>query len=235
MKLETLTAPSLKDLFVKTIQDAIISGELAIGEVLPTEREFAEQMNISRSVVNGGLNELQSRGFIEIKPRKGAVVADYIYTGNINTLTALMEYKGIAFTKESVRSILEIRKFTELMVVDRICGTATEKDLEVLGMLLGEMAEAKNPHEAAICAFNFWHELAYRSGDIIVPLGIQSFKAPVITLWERYCRKYGIDAMVENNRQLFSYISEQDVVSARALVIDYMDKTIEGNLEIYDT
>ena len=95
MKLEQLTAPSLRDLFVKTIQDAIISGELKIGEVLPTEREFAEQMNISRSVVNSGLNELQNRGFIEIKPRKGAVVADYIYTGNINTLTALMEYKGI--------------------------------------------------------------------------------------------------------------------------------------------
>ena len=129
MKLEQLTAPSLRDLFVKTIQDAIISGELKIGEILPTEREFAEQMNISRSVVNSGLNELQNRGFIEIKPRKGAVVADYIYTGNINTLTALMEYRGIAFTKESVRSILEIRKFAELMVVDRICDTATEEEI----------------------------------------------------------------------------------------------------------
>ena len=234
MKLQQLTSPSLKDLFVKTIQDAIISGELAIGEVLPTEREFSEQMNVSRSVVNSGLNELQNRGFIEIKPRKGAVVADYIYTGNINTLTALMEYKGIAFTKESVRSILEIRKFAELMVVDRICERVTDKDLDVLGKLLGDMSAAKTPREAAECAFNFWHELAYRSGDIIVPLGVQSFKAPVITLWERYCRKYGIDAMVENNRELYSYIAERDVVSARALVIDYMDKSIEGNLEIYD-
>ncbi len=235
MKLEQLTAPSLRDLFVKTIQDAIISGELRIGEVLPTEREFAEQMNVSRSVVNSGLNELQNRGFIEIKPRKGAVVADYIYTGNINTLTALMEYKGIAFTKESVRSILEIRKFAELMVVDRICERVTEEDLDVLGKLLGEMAASKTPKEAALIAFEFWHELAYRSGDIIVPLGIQSFKAPVITLWERYCTKYGIDEMVENNRQLYDYIADRDVVSARACVIDYMDKSIEGDLEIYDT
>ena len=235
MKLEQLTAPSLRDLFVKTIQDAIISGELKIGEILPTEREFAEQMNVSRSVVNSGLNELKNRGFIEIKPRKGAVVADYIYTGNINTLTALMEYRGIAFTKESVRSILEIRKFAELMVVDRICERVTEDDLDVLGKLLGEMAAAKTPKEAALIAFEFWHELAYRSGDIIVPLGIQSFKAPVITLWERYCTKYGIHEMVENNRQLYDYIADRDVVSARACVIDYMDKSIEGDLEIYDT
>jgi len=234
MKLEQLTAPSLRDLFVKTIQDAIISGELRIGEGLPTEREFAEQMNVSRSVVNSGLNELKNRGFIEIKPRKGAVVADYIYTGNINTLTALMEYRGIAFTKESVRSILEIRKFAELMVVDRICERVTEEDLDVLGKLLGEMAAAKTPKEAALIAFEFWHELAYRSGDIIVPLGIQSFKAPVITLWERYCTKYGIHEMVENNRQLYDYIADRDVVSARACVIDYMDKSIEGDLEIYD-
>ena len=234
MKLEQLTAPSLKDLFVKTVQDAIISGELQIGELLPTEREFAERMHVSRSVVNAGLNELQSRGFIEIKPRKGAVVADYIYTGNINTLNALMEYKGIAFTKESVRSILEIRKFAELMVVERICDRVTDEDLDVLGKLLGDMSGAKTPEEAAQIAFAFWHELAYRSGDIIVPLGVQSFKAPVITLWERYCRKYGIREMVENNRRLYDYIAARDVVSARACVIDYMDKTIEGDLEIYD-
>ena len=97
------------------------------------------------------------------------------------------------------------------------------------------MSAAKTPKEAALIAFDFWHELAYRSGDIIVPLGIQSFKAPVITLWERYCKKYGISEMVENNRQLFDYIAQRDVVSARACVIDYMDKSIEGDLEIYDT
>ena len=146
-----------------------------------------------------------------------------------------MEYRGIAFTKESVRSILEIRKFAELMVVDRICERVTEEDLDVLGKLLGEMAASKTPKEAALIAFEFWHELAYRSGDIIVPLGIQSFKAPVITLWERYCKKYGISEMVENNRQLYDYIADRDVVSARACVIDYMDKSIEGDLEIYDT
>ncbi len=196
MKLEQLTAPSLRDLFVKTIQDAIISGELKIGEVLPTEREFAEQMNISRSVVNSGLNELQNRGFIEIKPRKGAVVADYIYTGNINTLTALMEYKGIAFTKESVRSILEIRKFAELMVVDRICDTATEEDLDVLGKLLGDMSAATTPKEAALIAFEFWHELAYRSGDIIVPLGIQSFKAPGSTASAKWWKTTGSSSTI---------------------------------------
>ena len=41
--------------------------------------------------------------------------------------------------------------------------------------------------------------------------------------------------MVEHNRRLYDYIAQRDVVSARACVIDYMDKTIEGNLEIYDT
>jgi len=45
----------------------------------------------------------------------------------------------------------------------------------------------------------------------------------------------GIHEMVENNRQLYDYIADRDVVSARACVIDYMDKSIEGDLEIYDT
>ena len=40
MKLEQLTAPSLRDLFVKTIQDAIISGNTDLS-TLPLYKELA--------------------------------------------------------------------------------------------------------------------------------------------------------------------------------------------------
>ena len=57
MEFEKLSAPSLKDLFVKQIQGMILSGELAQGTALPPERELARQMQVSRAVVNGGLAE----------------------------------------------------------------------------------------------------------------------------------------------------------------------------------
>ena len=57
MEFAKLSAPSLKDLFVQQLQGMILSDELPMGTQLPPERELAQQMQVSRAVVNGGLSE----------------------------------------------------------------------------------------------------------------------------------------------------------------------------------
>ena len=76
-----LSAPSLKDLFVQQLQGMILSDELPMGTQLPPERELAQQMQVSRAVVNGGLAELAQQGFLEVRPRQGTFVADYRRNG----------------------------------------------------------------------------------------------------------------------------------------------------------
>ena len=49
MKFERLSAPTLKSLFVSQLQDKILSGEIPIGTALPSERELAAQMQVSRA------------------------------------------------------------------------------------------------------------------------------------------------------------------------------------------
>src|SRR5574344_1492149 len=67
VEFEKLSAPSLKDLFVQQLQGRILSGEIPMGAQLPPERELARQMQVSRAVVNGGLAELASQGFLEVR------------------------------------------------------------------------------------------------------------------------------------------------------------------------
>ena len=55
MKFKALVAPTIGELFDSTIQDMILSGELAIGEKLPTEQELAEELRISKSAVHQGI------------------------------------------------------------------------------------------------------------------------------------------------------------------------------------
>ena len=85
MEFSKITAPSLKDLFVQQIEEKILSGELPVGSKMPPEREMAEQMKVSRAVVNGGINELRRKGFLEVLPRQGTYVADFSRNGNLQT------------------------------------------------------------------------------------------------------------------------------------------------------
>ncbi len=78
MQFNEIVAPTMKELFTKEIIKLILTGQLSPGDKLLTEREMASQMKVSRTIINLGMTELASMGFIEIVPRKGAYVADYI-------------------------------------------------------------------------------------------------------------------------------------------------------------
>ena len=67
---------SIRAQVVREIENRIFSGELAIGERLPPERELALELGVSRSLVNLAILDLESMGFLRIVPRQGTFVAD---------------------------------------------------------------------------------------------------------------------------------------------------------------
>ncbi|WP_367926336.1 FadR/GntR family transcriptional regulator [uncultured Ruthenibacterium sp.] len=233
MEFSKLSAPSLKDLFIQQLQGKILSGELPVGTPLPPERELARQMQVSRAVVNGGLAELAAQGFLEVRPRQGTYVADYRRKGNLSTLIAIMEYRGGVLGKEEIRSILEVRRALEHLAVENAIRYASDQSLSRLGELLENLAGAKDATQAAEIAFSFQHELALAGGNSILPLIYYSFKAPVITLWIRFCRMYGIEALCRNTETLYTYLRARDQQAAAHWIDTYLGKAISGSQQIY--
>ncbi|MBN2811625.1 MAG: FadR family transcriptional regulator, partial [Spirochaetales bacterium] len=113
MDFPKLNAPSLKELFVRELEHMILSGKLAVGVKLPSERELASSMQVSRAVVNAGLSEMAAKGFVEIRPRAGVYVADFRRRGTIDTLLSIMRYNGGVLRKSEIRSLLELRLVME--------------------------------------------------------------------------------------------------------------------------
>ncbi len=233
MKLSKLSSPTLKDLFVQQIQDGIISGQLKIGDRLPSEREFSEQMQVSLTVVHSGLQELERRGFVRILPRKGAYVANYKKYGNAETLSALMEYTGGQMGNETIRSILDIRKITQLFITERVIQKATEEDFSRLGKLLADLALSRSNEEVAANMFKFWHEVCFISGDTIVPLAVYAFQSPITTLWLRYCRLYGKEELIENTKTAYNLMVARDVEGSKAHAEFCVERCISGDRPLY--
>lgn len=233
MEFRKISAPSLKTLFIQQLQSMILSGELAIGTRLPPERELAEQMQVSRAVVNGGLSELSKQGFLEVRPRQGTFVADYRRQGNLSTLIAIMEYRENMLGKEEIRSILEVRWALEHLAARRAISHASDEQLEQLGEIVAQLAKARTPAKAAEAAFLFQHELAFIGGNSIVPLIYSSFKAPVITLWVRFCRLYGIPALCRNTETLYSHVLARDAQATADWIDYYLSEAVSGSQQIY--
>ena len=234
MDSEKLSSPGLKEVFVQRLQGMILSGELLVGSRLPPERTLAEQMQISRTVVNSGLAELAEQGFLEVRPRQGTYVADFRSQGNLDTLTAIMRYKGSALDREDIRSVLEARRSLEQLAADRAIRYASDEALERLGVPLARIAAASGADEAALAAFTFRHELALAGGNTVLPLLFQSFKEPLVTLWTRYCGRYGNLAAVRNTETLYSFLKKRDADGAVCWINAYLERVIGGSQQVYE-
>ena len=234
MEFEQLYAPSLKELFVQKLQGMILSGELPMGQKLPSERELCQQMGVSRAVVNGGISELARQGFLDVLPRQGTFVADYRRHGNMETLMAIMEYNGGMLGKEEIRSILEVRWGLEQMTLHRVIDNATDAQLEQLGKYVDALGEHPTPTQAAEIAFRFHHEMTLIGGNHILPLIYTSFKVPCTALWIRFCRKYGVGALYANVEELYRLLLNRDKEGAMNWSTKYLVEAISGEQQIYE-
>lgn len=232
MEFQKISSPSLKELFVEQLEDMILSGKLKIGERLPPERQLAEQMQVSRAVVNGGLSQLEKCGFITVKPRSGTFVADYRKNGNIDTLVAIMKYRGGKIRNEEIRSILEVRLALDTLITKQTIETATNETIEKLSHQVAKMKDG-SISETVEAAYAFQHEIALASNNTLVPLIFQSFRSTITAMWERFCTIYGTEVLYSNNKKLLEYIKNRDTDGALKWLEHSINECLDGSMQIY--
>lgn len=118
---------------VEQIQDTILSGKLKPGEMLPSERELKEMLQVSRGTLREALRVLEQKGLIEIKlgVGGGAVVQDVSYDLVNESLALLIRYQ-----KVSLRHLTEFRVGVEGRVSALAAARATPADIIRLKSML---------------------------------------------------------------------------------------------------
>lgn len=131
---------TMAEQMAETVQEAILSGQLASGALLPTEPELAEQFGVSRAVVRDATRILMARGLVEVQHGRGVFVTepDNEAFGEA-LLLALRRVGATAWDVEQFEQIL----FPELIAL--AAASATETDIahieDLAGQYLAEMAD----------------------------------------------------------------------------------------------
>ena len=213
MAFEKIANISLTDLFVEQIQGKILSGELAVGDKLPSARELTSLIGVSRPVISAGLIELEKMGFVEIKPRQGAYVCDYRRKGTMETLVAIMKYNGGAMRKNEVASLLQVRGSLECLCMELIIDNVSDEDLEKMVPHL-ENIRTSSKTNLSEALFTFHHELGVLSGNVLLPLLYHSFKPQSIYLWNITSNLFSVEQTYEVKKKLYDALVARDKETA---------------------
>lgn len=176
--LEPIRTESLKDVFIRRFEDLILSGKFPVGQKLPSERELALQLGVSRPVVHEGLVDLAAKGLVTMIPRVGTLVNDYRKEGSLSILASLINYHQGNLEPGLLASLLEMRLLFEVETARRAALHRDRDQLESFRNLLLEEDRINQRDVDGICEldFDFHHLIALASGNHIYPLLLNSFR-----------------------------------------------------------
>lgn len=227
-----IVAPTIRELFVERVEGMIFSGTLEPGDKLPSERDLAEQMKISKTIVHLGLEDLARMGFIQVLPRRGTFVADFSETGNLETLNAILRYNGGKLDREMVISIVELRDAVEGASLRRLGRSHSDSDLQELRVLLSEFGTAmKSSHDvsaASAALAKFHYRLCTLSGNRLFPLLMNAFRSVGSVLWEASVKFWGEEALLAQGSHLVDLIAEGRGEEAASYLTGLFDHYLEN-------
>ncbi len=90
----------LGDRLRNALTTVVDSGVIAPGEALPSEREMAERLNVSRSTLRQSLKDLVQQGMLTTRPGAGTIVVGRIpkALSRLSGFTEDMQLRGLAAT-----------------------------------------------------------------------------------------------------------------------------------------
>ncbi len=159
---------------VGQIRDAILSGDIAAGEELPSERELAFQLGINRTTVREVLTHLELLGIIDRQHGKRSRVLDYRRNGSLELIPHLVRLRipGIgrsireatAITYEGTAALAAQRRSSQgLAELDRAVATLEEA---VAGGADDDIIRADR---------EFHHTIAALAGSLALELSVTDF------------------------------------------------------------
>lgn len=216
-----IKVPTLKELLLTQLENQIISGNLKIGEKLPSEREMSQQFSTSKTAVHDAICELERKGFVEVIPRKGVYIADYLRTGTIDTFFALLRFNGGKLDENTTKSIIDLRRYVEIPSIKDAINNLGGNPCPVLDDILqrGKTAYAENnPFALAECLFEFTREICIQSKNIITPMLFNAFKPLTIPFWEEALRRNGLKYGLQVLEDYYDAVQKQDSERAMRVV-----------------
>lgn len=135
---------SVVDVIVEQIETLILNGILRDGGRLPSERDLADQMKVSRPKVREALKKLEDNDLIQIRHGEGAFIAPLVGTAMSPALIALYARHQDAFL-----SYLEFRTAQESFAAELAASRATKADKEILARTMDQLEQAHETNDTA--------------------------------------------------------------------------------------
>ena len=205
MNFDKIKAPTVRESFVRELENKILSGELRPGDRLPAERDMAAQLGVSRSSLHHAVLQLETQGFLEIEPRRGTVVADYRKHPTPSSLSALVGYGSLEIDEPLFHDFMDARIWLETGSARRACRSIYESTFDEMSSIASRIAPGAEDLPGMI--YRYHYLLTQASGNSLFSMMFRAFEPVLTTLITAYYTRPDADIAAEAAELDCSFLS----------------------------
>ena len=226
MPFERVTPEKLSTAVTRKVEKLILRGILRPGERLPSERELADRLGVSRPSLREAVAELQDKGLLTSRAGAGIFVADVLGSAFSPALIRLF-----ADHNEAVFDYIAFRRDLEGLAAERAARLASDTDLQVIQAVFDKMEaahEKPNPQDEARLDAEFHMGIIEASHNVVMLHMMRSmfqllqegvFYNRQIMFKQRTTR----GALLDQHRAINIALQARDAEGARAAVTAHLN------------
>lgn len=220
-----VTPEKLSNSVVRQIEQLILRGILRPGERLPSERDLAEKLGVSRPSLREAIAELAERGLLVSRAGSGVFVAEVLGSAFSPALTHLFSTHD-----EAVFDYISFRRDMEGLAAERAATFGSETDLKLIDTIFGKMEIAhqkRDPSDEAQLDAEFHMAIIEASHNVIMLHMLRSMfdllrQGVFYNRQMMFKNRMTRDQLLDQHRAINAAIQARDPVAARAAVGAHM-------------
>jgi GntR family transcriptional repressor for pyruvate dehydrogenase complex len=159
------------------LQDLIVTESLRPGDKLPSERELAERLGVSRTVVREAIRVLSVRGLVKVKPGCGTYIQELSPKDAVAPIELFLKMRQ---TPGSVDNLYEIRRMIEVEIAGLAAERATKDDYAAMeAAIQGMIAHLDDPEQYTHYDLAFHEAVATATHNDL----FRTLLSPIANLW----------------------------------------------------
>lgn len=220
VKLQAIKTERLYLKVAEQLSGLITDGTIKTGERLPSERELADQLGVSRPTIREAMIALEMSGVIEIRTGSGI----YVTQKQVQQPAIDLGDKGVGPFE-----LLEIRFIVESEACALAAARITPEQIKALKEALAEMKEEeKRPDASEQADWKFHHIIAEASQNsaivnIVDWLWHLRNNSELSTSFMERLRKEGVHPSIEDHQKIILALEQRNPEKARAAMRNHID------------
>lgn len=212
------------EVVLEHIKQQIITGQLSVGQKLPSVVDFAELFGVGRSTMREALSALKAMGWLDIQHGGGTYVSAI--------LPFQADDEDDVFQKaESIQELLQIRIILETGNAGLAAKNRNSEDLNQLQSILDQMQSNMSDEIASEQADVDFHVTIAKAthNSLIIQLmeslssKIHSMMRDTRKLWF-FCEQSSSLQLIQEHQEIYKYILEQNETLAMERVRQHIEK-----------